>query len=118
VKTPLIEISIKGDISKKMLNFLKEEYGNKVHLKKDSDDEYVDITKTDWYKKINNEIKPGDSMKIYRKNHKMTQAKLGELLGGLPRQHISNMENGIRPISKNTAKKLSKIFNISIERFV
>jgi len=57
VKTPLIEISIKGDISKKMLNFLKEEYGNKVHLKKDSDDEYVDITKTDWYKKINNEIK-------------------------------------------------------------
>ena len=118
VKTPHIEISIKGDIPPKIINLLKQEYGRKVHLKKEKDDEYIDIFKTDWYKKVKAEKQPGDNMRIYRKIHKMTQEKLGEMLGGLPRQHISNMENNIRPISKNTAKKLSKIFNVSVERFI
>ena len=48
----------------------------------------------------------------------MTQTRLGELLGGIPRQHISNMENRKRPISLNTAKKLAKLFNIPIERLL
>jgi plasmid maintenance system antidote protein VapI len=39
-------------------------------------------------------------------------------LGGIPKQHISNMENGKRPISLKMAKKLSKLFNVSIERFI
>jgi len=117
VKTSHIEISIKGDIPQNILNMLKEEYGKKVHIT-DEDDEYVNIFETDWYKKIKGEKKPGDNMKIYRKIHKMTQQKLGKLLGDIPKQHISNMENGIRPISKDTAKKLAKIFNVSVDRFI
>jgi DNA-binding XRE family transcriptional regulator len=118
VKTPHIEIKIKGNIPIKILNILKEEYGKKVHLINDEDDEYVNIVETDWYKKIKAEKKPGDNLKIYRKVHKITQEKLGELLGGIPKQHISNMENGIRPISKMTAKKLAQIFKVSVERFI
>jgi len=38
--------------------------------------------------------------------------------GKIPKQHVSNMENGSRPISKVTAKKLAKIFNVSVERFI
>lgn len=118
VKTPRIEINIKGDIPQKIITLLKEEYGKKVHLIKDEDDEYVDVFETDWYKKISAEKTPGDNMKIYRKIHKLTQKKLGEMLGEIPAQHISNMENGSRPISKITAKKLAKIFNVSVERFI
>ena len=118
VKTPRIEITIKGDIPPKIITLLKEEYGKKVHIINDEDDEYVNITETDWYKKIKAEKTPGDNMKIYRKIHKITQEKLGEMLGGIPKQHVSNMENGVRPISKLTAKKLAKIFNVSVERFI
>ena len=118
VKTPHIEINIKGDIPQKIITLLKEEYGKKVKLITDEDDEYADIFETDWYKKIKAEKTPGDNMKIYRKIHKLTQEKLGEMLGGIPKQHISNMENGSRPVSKITAKKLSKIFNVSVERFI
>ncbi len=118
VKTPRIEITIKGDIPPKMIALLKEEYGKKVHIINDDDDEYVNITTTDWYKKIKAEKTPADNMKIYRKIHKITQEKLGEMLGNIPKQHISNMENGLRPISKITAKKLAKIFNVSVERFI
>ena len=118
VKTPHIEINIKGEIPQKLVKILKQEYGKKLRLINDEDDEYVNIIETDWYKKIKAEKTPGDSMKIYRKIHKITQEKLGEMLGGIPKQHISNMENGIRPISKNTAKKLAEIFNVSVERFI
>jgi DNA-binding XRE family transcriptional regulator len=118
VKTPHIEITIKGEIPKKLITTLKEEFGKKVHFINDTDDEYVNVFDTDWYKKIKAEKKPGDNMKIYRKIHKMTQDKLGELLGGIPRQHISNMEHNIRPISKNNAKKLAKLFDVNVERFI
>ncbi len=118
VKTPHIEIIIKGDIPPKILTLLKEEYGKKVHITNDEDNEYVNITTTEWYKKIKAEKTSADNMKIYRKIHKITQEKLGEMLGDIPKQHISNMENGIRPISKITAKKLAKIFNVSVERFI
>lgn len=118
VKTPHIEIIIKGDIPPKIITLLKKEYGKKVHITQDKDDDYVNITTTDWYKQMKAEKTPADNMKIYRKIHKLTQAKLGEMLGNIPKQHISNMENGTRPISKITAKKLSKIFNVSVERFI
>ena len=49
---------------------------------------------------------------------KMTQTELGRLLGDIPKQHISNMEKGMRPISLNIANKLSKIFSVSIEKFI
>jgi len=48
----------------------------------------------------------------------MTQKELGELLGGVPRQHVSNMERGIRAISKKVALNLAKIFNTSVDKFI
>ena len=80
--------------------------------------ELVDVFETDWYKSIKSKTKPGDNMKIYREIHKLTQEKLGGLLGGIPRQHVSNMERGTRSISLKTAKQLSKIFKVSPEKFI
>ncbi len=118
VKTPRIEIKIKGDIPNKILTVLKEEYGKKVHISEDEDDQLINIFETDWYKDIKSKTTPGDNMKIYREIHNLTQEKLGELLGGVPRQHVSNMERGKRSISLKTAKKLSQLFKVSPDKFI
>jgi DNA-binding XRE family transcriptional regulator len=118
VKTPHIRIEIKGKISKRLLKVLKEEYGSDVQLVPDEEDEKIDILETDWYKDIKRKLTPGKNMRLYRLNRGMTQKDLGALLGGIPRQHISNMEKGIRPISKKVALKLSSIFKISVEKFI
>lgn len=118
VKTPHIKIEIKGKISKRLLDVLKEEYGSDVQIIPDDEDEKIDIFETDWYKTTKEKLTPGKNMRIYRQNRSMTQKELGELLGGVPRQHISNMERGIRAISKKVALKLSKIFNTSVDKFI
>src|SRR4030065_875636 len=115
VKMPHIEIDIKGQISQKHLSLLKKEYGKNVHLIKNENDEFVDVFKTDWYKNIKSQMTPGNNLKVYRMNKGLTQEQLGDLLGGIPKQHISNMENGKRAISLKMAKNLSKIFKVSVE---
>jgi plasmid maintenance system antidote protein VapI len=37
---------------------------------------------------------------------------------GIPQRHISEMENGKRPIGKEMAKKLGKALNISYKVFL
>src|SRR5208337_41604 len=118
VKTHRTSIRIKGKISNKLMEVLVSEYGKDVKLTRDPDDELVDVFQTDWYKNTKKTMTPGTYMKIYRENRKMTQAELGKILGGLPRQHVSNMENGVRPISKKIAMKLAKAFDVSVEKFI
>src|SRR3989304_5685379 len=118
VKTPHIEVNIKGMIPQRLISLLKEEYGEEVKVIDNDDDKLVNVFETPWYRNIKEALTPSEVMRIYRENRAMTQTRLGELLGGIPRQHISNMENGKRPISLNTAKKLAKLFNIPIERLL
>ena len=118
VKTPRTRIEIRGKISKRLLDVLKEEYGSEVQIIPDDEDEKIDIFETDWYKNAKEKLTPGKNMRIYRQNLGITQKELGELLGGVPRQHISNMERGIRAISKKVALNLSKIFNASVDKFI
>jgi DNA-binding XRE family transcriptional regulator len=118
VKTPLTKIRIKGRVPNKLIDLLAEEYGNALQITPDPEDEKMDVFRTDWYKNIKKRLSPGSYLKVFRQNKNMTQAELGKALGGLPRQHISNMENGIRPIGKKTALKLSKLFDVSVEKFI
>lgn len=118
VKTPRIEIQIKGKIPKRLLSVLKEEYGDRVRVSEDGDPETVSIFETDWYQGIKSKTTPGDNLRIYRKNAGITQARLGEMLGGIPRQHVSNMEQGTRSISVKTARKLVSLFNVSPDKFI
>jgi len=118
VKTPLIRIHIKGQIPRQIMTVLKKEYGDKMKLTKEDDDEMVDVFQTDWYKRVKKGLTPGKNLKIYRQNMEMTQEQLGAKLGDVPKQFISNMENGIRPISKKTALKLARIFKVSVARFI
>jgi DNA-binding XRE family transcriptional regulator len=119
VKTPHIEINIKGEmIPQKLIYLLQEEYGDEVKVTENDEDNLINVVETQWYEGIKENLTPGGVMRIYRENRAMTQTRLGELLGGIPRQHVSNMETGKRPISLNTAKKLAKLFNIPIERLL
>ena len=108
---------IEGDIPSRILDVLRSEYGGKLKIY-EGEDEYVELTETDWYKETKSKTTPGEAMRIYRDNQQLTQTQLGGKLGNLPRQIISNMERGKRSISLATAKKLSVIFNVPASRFL
>ena len=117
VKAPHTEIIIRGDISGKLLSTLMEECGSAVNIV-ENDDDLVNVFETDWYKSVKAKTLPGDFLRIYRENKGLTQAELGKKLGGISRQHISNMERGQISISISIARKLSEILNVSVERFI
>src|SRR4030042_4934726 len=100
VKTPRIEISIRGAaIPPKLMDVLKEEYGPELNLVEDDGDNLVDAFETQWYKEMKVKMTPGTYLRIYRENKGLTQLQLGEALGGIPRQHIPNMKHGCRSTS-------------------
>ena len=117
-KTPRIDVRITGEISEKLLKTLADECGNDLVIITDPDEEVVDAQETDWYRKAKAGLTPGETLRIYRQNAGLTQEALGKLLGDLPRQHISNMENNSRAISLEMAKKLAKLLNTSPARFL
>ena len=118
VKTPRIEILIRGEIPDKLMSVLNEEYGEQIRLSGADTDGLVDVFETDWYRSVKSGMAPGDNLRTYRENRGLTQARLGEMLGGVPRQHISNMEREVRSISLKTARKLAQIFQVSPEKFI
>ncbi|MBI4583984.1 MAG: helix-turn-helix domain-containing protein [Planctomycetes bacterium] len=83
------------------------------------DDELIDIASTAWYREMEKSMTPAKALRLYRKNRGLTQEALAKLIGGGTRlQHVSNMENGSRAISLNTARKLARIFGCPVARFV
>lgn len=57
------------------------------------------------------------AVKAYRLREDLTQDQLGKL-AGIPRRHISDMENGRRPIGKENAHKLAKALNTDYRMFL
>lgn len=120
VKTHHIKIYVEGkEIPSKLINLLKKEYGSKLQISSTniSQKESLEVKNTDWFKEIKNQITPGDNLKIYRLNKGLSQGKLAEMLGILP-SNISEMERGKRGISKEMAKKLSKLLDIGVEKLI
>ena len=82
------------------------------------EEESIPVEEWDWYQAMKKNWQPGDTVKTYRENKGWTQAELGERLGGINRQAISQIERGKRAISKKMALKLSALFNRPLERFL
>jgi DNA-binding XRE family transcriptional regulator len=105
-----------------MLTRLKKEYKSRLSILDDEGtikkNEFLNVFETDWFLSIDSQMSPGENLKIYRENAGFTQTVLGEKLGNIPRQNISLMEKGKRGISKEIAKKLSKIFKVPVSRFI
>jgi DNA-binding XRE family transcriptional regulator len=100
------------------MDVLKEEYGSALSLVEDDGENRVDAFETKWYKGVKEKMTPRSYLRIYRENKGLTQLQLGEALGGIPRQHISNMEHGRRSISLKMARKLSSLLCAPIEKFI
>lgn len=114
VKTPLIKIE--GDIPPDLLYFVKKQYKH-VTVEYDEDDEYEEVTETEWFKNIRKDMTPAKVLKLFRGRDRLTQAELAEKLG-TNAQNVSGMERGIRAISVATAKKLGKIFGTNYRNFL
>ena len=108
---------VKGDIPTGVVEYLQRKFGQDVEVVED-DEELLNIFDTDWYKDIKEATTPGDTLKIYRENFGLTQVDLGHKLGKFTRQKISDMEHNKRSISKDVAKKLSRLFDVPIDRFL
>jgi plasmid maintenance system antidote protein VapI len=63
------------------------------------------------------DTKPGDMVKGLRVREGITQ-KLMAVKLGVKQHHISQMERGIRPITMEMAKLISKTFDISYKVFL
>jgi len=57
------------------------------------------------------------AVRAYRVREGLTQDQLAKLTG-IPRRHISDMENGRRPIGKENAKKLAQTLNADYRMFL
>ncbi|MDY0276149.1 MAG: helix-turn-helix domain-containing protein [Desulfomicrobium sp.] len=57
------------------------------------------------------------AVKAYRLREALTQEQLAGLTG-IPRRHLSDMENGRRPIGKENAQKLAKVLNTDYRMFL
>jgi len=72
---------------------------------------------TDTYRQIKSSMNAGTYIKIYRENHNLTQEQLGEKIG-VSKSFVCDLEHNRRSTSKEMAKKLSALFNVSVEKFI
>ena len=60
---------------------------------------------------------PGTCLAAARHKKSLTQVTLSDLTE-IPRRHISEMENGKRPIGKKTAKKMAEVLDVDYRVFL
>ena len=107
VKTPHTEISINGEASEAILEWLRKKFTVEVVAQNDSASdedgrEAVNVFETDWWKKNEHLLLTGARLK-----HNMTQEELAEK-SGIKQSVISLYESGKRRISLRAAIKLGK----------
>lgn len=121
VNQPLIDnggIKIEGEnIPNKFINYLKRTFGEENISFGEENTDPVLFRDTEWFKNIRGEITPEENVKFYRKQRGMKQKELASLLS-TSKSVISDIERGRRKVGKEMAKKLSCVFNVSIEHFI
>ncbi len=114
VKTHHIDFTIQGNIPEKLLQYLQRTYGPALRVDNECP---VRITKTDWFRRMSRQVQPGDAIRVYRENRKWTQEELGKKIG-VSKYRVSDLENHRRAVSKEIAKKLSRLFQVPLDRFI
>lgn len=74
------------------------------------------------WRDVINELRPADTipsaiLRGSRVKEELTQVQLSGMTG-IPRRHISEMENGRRPIGKEAARKLGRALNCDYRVFL
>ncbi|MBN1596197.1 helix-turn-helix transcriptional regulator [candidate division FCPU426 bacterium] len=115
VKTPHIDLCIRGKVPHKLLACLRTEFGKDLHL--EAEEEKVDFFKTTLYRKTKQSITPGAYVRIYRQNLGLTQSALGKKLK-VSKAFICDLEHNRRGISKKLAQTMSWLFQVDVARFI
>jgi len=71
----------------------------------------------EFFPEVTNQTMPGVCLRAARTREGFTQSKLAEMTG-IPQRHISEMENGKRPIGKKSAQILGKALNADYRAFM
>ena len=108
VEKPPTKIRLMGEGAVLVLEDLRKLYPNLMVLCDDDNEEegYVDIEDTEWWKSEGAALTPGESLRIYRRNAKMTLTEVSRR-SGIPKGHLSAMEHGKRPMGRIIARKLA-----------
>ena len=114
VRKPRIKVSVNGVGTRLVIKQLRKLYPSAEIT---SEDESVDITTTDWWKKMDKTWHPGKVLWTYRDNAGMTLDQVSKL-SGIAKSHLSDMENGKRAIGVRTAKKLAPALRVDYRRFL
>jgi predicted transcriptional regulator len=109
------EFKITGDVPVFYLDLTRRLFPNIVE--ESDDEELIDISESDWYKKMKASITPGDSLRSLRTMREMKQTELAKKVGVEPRQ-ISDMEKGRAPIGKKMAMRLGEALNMDYKHFL
>lgn len=120
-KTHHINTYIYGQGSDYVIQILREKLPDIQVLKEDEsspdDDEYIDSRDSEIMKEIEQQITPGDVLKIRRENREWSQAELSQR-SGIAVPNISLMEAGKRPVGARTAKKLALALGCDVSDFI
>jgi plasmid maintenance system antidote protein VapI len=114
VKTPRINVHLNGRGAQIVVRMLRKQFGD---VKVSHEDEAVDITTTEWWKRMEATSHAGTVLWTYRDNAALTLAHLSKL-SGIAKSHLSDMENGKRAIGPRTAKKLFAALGIDHRMFL
>ena len=118
VRTPHTEISMNGEGSEQILEWLRKKYAVEVFAitpqpqKVGDDDEAVDINDTEWWAKMQKRI-----LAVFRLKAGLTQKELAKL-SGIRQSVISEYENGKRPLTMAAALKLAPPLSVEPEKLL
>lgn len=114
-KTRPISLTLRPGTPSRVLQDLRRRYSRYLV---EREDKAVDYFKTDLHKKVSATMTPGLWVRHLREAHGLSQAQLGEKMGGVKASRISDWENNQRAVSKTAAKGLSKLFGVPADRFI
>jgi hypothetical protein len=116
-KTRLIEIRLRRNAPRGFMDDLRSRYAEWI-VSITEDDELIDLAETPQWKEFASNQTAGKWLAGLRETSGWTQNELGGRLGGVSPARISDWEHDRRTISKDFAKKLSKLFGVPAERFI
>jgi ribosome-binding protein aMBF1 (putative translation factor) len=113
-KTRPISLMFKPRTPRRVIQRVRKQYSRYLI---ENDERLVEWKKTDLHQELKKEIIPGVFLRLLREGHAWSQAALAEKLA-ISFRRVSDFETGQREISKDIAKKLALIFNVSPARFI
>jgi len=112
VKTPHIEISIRGERVEELIAWLRKKYDVSVVAREDGED-LVSVEETGFWKKMEKN-RVGNLLAGARLKARLTQEQLAKKLG-IQQNMVSDYERGRRRLSSPMAKRFSDVLHVREE---